>query len=206
MISDFVLSLVADYGVASVFIVTFLSCLALPVPSSLLMLAAGGFAATGDLSLPAVLAAAFCGAILGDHTGYWLARGLGTKFENWLERSAKSRALVQKTESYMAKWGGSSVFFSCWFVAPLGPYVNYVSGFSKFNWLRFALWGIAGEIVWVGLYVGLGYTFSDGISTVADVLGNVSGFIVAGVASIALGWWLWKLSDHKAKESGPKSV
>lgn len=201
MISDLALSLVADYGVGVVFVVTFLSCLALPVPSSLLMLAAGGFTATGDLSLMTVLAAAFCGAILGDNTGYWLARGLGLRFQDWLNRSARRRTLRERTEKFMTRWGGSSIFFSCWLVAPLGPYVNYVSGFSNYQWLRFALWGVAGETVWVGLYVGSGYVFADSIATVADVLGNASGLISATVASIALGWWLWRLSDHKTKQS-----
>lgn len=206
MISDLVLSLVADYGVGIVFCVTFLSCLALPVPSSLLMLAAGGFAATGDLSLTAVLLAAFLGAVLGDNAGYWIARGFGARFQGWLDRSEKRRVLHKKTETYMAKWGGSSVFFSCWLVAPLGPYVNYVSGLSKFTWVRFALWGIAGEVVWVGLYVGLGYGFADRITTVAELMGNASGMIVAALAVVVLGWWLWKLSDHKSKETDQTMV
>ena len=67
--TEVILALAADYGVPLLFCVTFLSCLALPVPSSLLMLASGGFAAAGDLSLPAVAAAAFCGAVIGDNTG-----------------------------------------------------------------------------------------------------------------------------------------
>ena len=84
--SALALSLIADYGVPILFCVTFLSCLALPVPSSLLMLASGGFAATGDLSLTAVLLAAFIGAVLGDNSGYWLARGLDLRIEGWLAR------------------------------------------------------------------------------------------------------------------------
>ena len=81
--SDLALALIADYGVPILFCVTFLSCLALPVPSSLLMLASGGFAQTGDLSLMAVMIAAFSGAVLGDNSGYWLARGMGTRLSDW---------------------------------------------------------------------------------------------------------------------------
>lgn len=198
--TDTIFALVADYGVAIVFCVTFLSCLALPVPSSLLMMASGGFAATGDLVLTSVLAAAFFGAILGDNTGYWIARGLGEKLGTWLDAKPSRATLKQRGEAFMQKRGGSSVFFSCWLVAPLGPYINYISGLTKFTWLRFALWGIAGEIVWVGLYVGLGYTFADNISTLASMAGNVSGFITALFAVIALGWWLLR-SAKKSKAS-----
>ncbi len=191
--SDLALALVADYGVPIVFCVTFMSCLALPVPSSLLMLASGGFAATGDLSLTAVLLAAFGGAVLGDNSGYWIARR-SARFGDWLDRNPKRAALRARGKAYMDKWGGSSVFFSCWLVAPLGPYINYVSGLTHFAWPRFALWGIAGEIVWVGLYVGLGYLFADSIAALADLLGNVSGLLTAAFLTLALGVWLWRAS------------
>lgn len=195
--SDVFLGLVADYGVPIVFCVTFLSCLALPVPSSILMLASGGFAATGDLSLAAVLAAAFLGAVIGDNSGYWIARASGDRMDRWLENHPKRAALRRKSEAFMEKWGGSSVFFSCWLVAPLGPYVNYVSGLTRFTWVRFALWGVAGEIVWVSLYVGLGYAFADNVTSIASIIGNASGLISAIVVAIGLGLWLWNVSKPR---------
>lgn len=192
--SDIVLALVADYGATIVFCVTFLSCLALPVPSSLLMLASGGFAATGDLSLAGVALAAFCGAVLGDNTGYWIARGLGVRADTWLNATPKRADLRQKCADFLDKRGGGSVFFSCWLVAPLGPYMNYVCGLTKFSWVRFALWGIAGEIVWVSIYVGLGYLFADNITALASLTGNISGFITVLAVVIGLGWWLVRAS------------
>ena len=144
------LALVADYGVIILFCVTFLSCLALPVPSSILMLASGSFVATGDLDIMHVTVAAFAGAVLGDNTGYIIARLSGDRMRGWLDGDPKRAALHNKGAAFMTKWGGSSVFFSCWLVAPLGPYINYISGLTKFTWARFALWGIAVEVVWVG--------------------------------------------------------
>jgi membrane-associated protein len=192
--TDLILTLVTDYGVAIVFCVTFFSYFALPVPSSLLMITSGGFAATGDLVLSTVFIAAFTGAVLGDNTGYWIARGLGEKLDSWLDKHPKRAALKSKGAAFMHKRGGSSVFFSCWLVAPLGPYINYISGITKFTWARFALWGILGEIVWVRLYVGLGYTFADNINALSNMLGNASGFITALVAVIGLGWWLMNVA------------
>ncbi len=190
--SDTILALVVDYGVPIVFCVTFLSCLAVPVPSSLLMLAAGGFAATGDLSLAAVTLGAFCGAVLGDNTGYWIARRLGERAESWLVKEPKRAALRDRCVAYLDKRGGPSVFLTCWLFAPLGPSMNYVCGLSKFYWPRFVLWGMAGEVVWVSIYVGLGYTFADSIATLASVLANASGFVTAFGVVIGLGWWLMR--------------
>ena len=188
--SDIVLALVVDYGVPIVFCVTFLSCLALPLPSSLLMLAAGGFAATGDLSLVAVVLAAFCGAILGDNSGYWIARRLGTRVENWLSAEPKRAKLRDKCVLILDNRGGPAVFLTCWLFAPLGPSMNYVCGMSKFHWPRFVVWGMAGEVVWVSLYVGLGFTFADSVSSLSSVLSNASGFVTAFAVVIGLGWWL----------------
>jgi len=196
--TDLILTLAADYGVPLLFSVTFLSCLALPVPSSLLMLASGGFAAAGDLSLVAVAVAAFGGAVIGDNLGYWIARRFGPHLTRWLATRPRRAAMRDRSQAFMQKWGGSSVFFSCWLVAPVGPYVNYVSGLTSFSWPRFALWGMAGEVVWVGLYVGLGFLFADNITAISALLSSISGFLVAFVVAVGLGFWLVHVS--KARE------
>ena len=198
--TELILTLAADYGVPLLFCVTFLSCLALPVPSSLLMLASGGFAAAGDLSLAAVALAAFCGAVIGDNLGYWIARRFGTRLTLWLATRPRRAALRDRSQAFMNRWGGSSVFFSCWLVAPLGPYVNYVSGLTGFSWPRFALWGIAGEVVWVSLYVGLGFLFADNISAISDLLGNITGFLVAAVVAFGLGVWMVRASKARDRK------
>lgn len=196
--TDMILTLAADYGVLLLFCVTLLSCLALPVPSSLLMLACGGFAAAGDLSLVAVMAGAYAGAVIGDNLGYWIARALGVRLNDWLSKRPKRASLRDKSEAYMMKWGGASIFYSRWLVAPLGPYINYVSGLTGVQWPRFTLWSMAGEAVWVGLYVGLGYAFADNIMAISSLLGNLSGFLAALVVAIGLGAWMVHVSKARA--------
>lgn len=197
--TDLAYSLIVAYGVPVLFAVTYLSCLALPVPSSLMMLAAGSFAAAGDLPLVAVVAAAYCGAVLGDNSGYFLAKMGSRPVSAWLDRHPKRAALRLSAENYMTHWGGPSVFFSCWLVAPLGPYVNYASGMSGFRWIRFFAWGALGELFWVGIYVGAGYTFANQITALASLLGDISGFLVATVLTFVLGRWLWQVSHPAAK-------
>lgn len=197
--SELVLAFAADYGVPLLMVVTFLSCLALPVPSSLLMLASGGFAAAGDMVLPVVMLAAFAGAVLGDNLGYWLAHRFSGRLAQWLGANSKRAQLRQRAADYMDGYGGLSVFFSRWLVAPLGPYVNYAAGLAGFSWARFALWGAAGEVVWVTTYVGLGYLFADNITAIASLLGNLSGFLAALV--VAAGLVVWMVNSSKLREA-----
>lgn len=188
--TDLLLSLVVDYGAALLFAVTFLSCLAIPMPSSLMMLAGGGFVASGDLALTWAAGAAYLGAISGDQTGFLIGKRAG----RWLTRKMAARpkraALHQKATELTNRYGGPGVFLSRWLISPLGPYVNFAGGAAGLNWLRFTTWGMMGEAVWVSVYVGLGYTFADRIVELADILGNASGFLAAGAVTIGLGLWL----------------
>ncbi len=195
--TETILDLMTNYGVAILFIVTFLSCLCVPIPSSLMMLAGGSFAATGDLDITSTVAAAYLGAVAGDNTGYLLARVFGSRISNWLDTNPKRAKLRDGAKSYMDSKGPISIFLSCWLVAPLGPYINLVSGLTRYNWRKFAIWGAMGEVCWVGIYIGLGYSFSNQISTLASMLSNASGLIVALLAVVVLGRWLWKASAPK---------
>jgi membrane-associated protein len=63
--TDTLFALVPTYGPYLILACVFLSCLAVPLPSSLLVLASGGFAASGDLEVWAVGLAAFSGFTAG---------------------------------------------------------------------------------------------------------------------------------------------
>ena len=108
----------------------------------------------------------------------------------------KRAALHKKATDLTNRFGGPGVFLSRWLFSPLGPYVNFAGGAASLNWARFTAWGAMGEAVWVVVYVGLGYTFADRINELADILGNASGFMAAGVITIGLGYWLWNAAKQ----------
>lgn len=188
--TDLLLGLIVDYGGFLLFIVTYLSCLAVPVPSSLLMLAGGGFVASGDLTVFGVVGAAYLGAVLGDQTGFHLGKRAGDLIEVKFAKGPRRAALHKRAAFLTNQYGGSGVFLSRWLFSPLGPYVNFAGGAAGLNWFSFTVWGMIGEAVWVSLYVGLGYGFADRITELADILGNASGFMAAGVVTAGLGFWL----------------
>lgn len=196
--TETVLALVPVYGLSLIALATFLSCLAVPMPASLVMLSAGGFAAAGDLVLWQAAAAALTGAVLGDQAGYLLGR-LGA---GWLEGrrvSARRAALIGKATGYLRAKGAWAVFLSRWLVSPLGPYVNFAGGAAQLGWGRFTRAGVAGEAVWVAIYVGLGAAFADDILALADLLGSASGLLAALAVAGALAWWLRAALRHRAQ-------
>lgn len=185
--------LVAQYGVLSVGLAAFLSCLFLPIPTSLLMLTGGAFGAVGDLDVVEVGVAAFVGAVLGDQIGFRLGRWGGEAILTRVARSPARARLVARARETVARHGGPGVFFSTWAVAPLGPWVNLAAGASGMSALRFTLWDVPGEAMWVTMYVGLGYFFADRIGLIGDIAGNLSIALAAGVVAVALGLWLRRI-------------
>ncbi len=192
--TSWLLGLVPHYGAPLLFIATFCACIAVPMPVSVLMLAAGGFASVGDLSFSSVFIAAMAGAILGDQTGYFLGARSGPRILDWLGPRA---APIERASAMLAARGGLAVFFTRWLVAALGPYVNLAAGMSRQGWARFTAWGVLGELVWVGLYVGLGFYFTGNLQAASDAAFNILGFIAAFVAVAGLGAWLVYLARRE---------
>jgi membrane-associated protein len=197
--SDWFLAAVPGYGPWLLAAVTFLSCLALPLPASLLMLTAGGFAAAGDLSLWQIALAALLGAVGGDQAGFWAGRAGGRRILSRLARSPGRAAALDQARALVAKRGAAAVFLTRWLLSPLGPWANLVTGATGFGWLRFTLPGVAGEAIWVGVYCGAGYVFGDNLPAAMDFAGSLLGFLAAGVLALGLGAWLLHLSRREIR-------
>lgn len=197
--TDTALALLVAWGAPALFAVTLASCLALPVPASMMMLAAGAFAASGDLSVISVSLSALAGAISGDQIGYWLAR-IGRKSLPRDRATGRRGALLQKAAGLMHRRGGFGIFLSRWLFSPLGPYANLAAGLTGMRWGRFTIWGSLGETVWVGLYVGLGLTFARNLSLAVDLASNLIGIASGAAVSIGLAWWL-RRAQRKARRT-----
>lgn len=185
-------ALVSNWGAPALALATFLSCLAVPVPTSLMMLAAGAFVASGDLSLAAVLAAAFFGALLGDQAGFALGRQAGTVLAERISHHPGRARLLAKAERAVASSGALAVFLSRWLFSPLGPYVNALAGGAGMGWARFTLMSAVGEAVWVSVYIGLGHAFGAHLSTIAELLANSVGLLTSGLVAAFAGIALFR--------------
>tara|TARA_R110002073_G_scaffold4803_20_gene30565 strand:- start:4941 stop:5582 length:642 start_codon:yes stop_codon:yes gene_type:complete len=201
--TDWFFALVSDWGAPALALVTFLSCLAIPVPSSLMMLAAGAFAASGDLELAPVVGAALAGAVIGDQAGYQMGRiGLGAA-EGWLNQSHTRAAILSRAQTQIDNRGGVAVFFSRWLFSALGPYVNLLAGGAKLNWATFTVMGVAGEIVWVSVYVGIGYSAGAQLSQVTELLGDLTGLATSLLIAVVLGVVVLRRQRNRRHDGSP---
>ncbi|TBX27723.1 DedA family protein [Nioella sediminis] len=200
--TDTIFALVTSWGALVIFASSFLSCLALPIPTSLMMLSGGAFVAAGDLALWQVIAGAWGGAVLGDQTGYLIGRHGGAPLVERIARTPARRAVLNRARGLVDKRGGLGVFLSTWLFAPLGPWVNFIAGTTGLGWLRFTLWDVLGETIWVTIYVGLGYGFASQIEAVSDILGNAVGLLAGLAVAAAMAIWIrGALKAQKARRA-----
>lgn len=185
-----------EYGQVLVFLVPLLSCLALPVPASAVFMLAGTLAAAGEFNLAALWATGFMGAVVGDQIGYFISRHYSRHIHALAEHHSAVHDGLERANEFSRKWGGLSVFLSRWLASPLGPYVNITSGLTRYNWKRFTLWQMAGEAVWVSLYLGIGYAFSTQAQAVADLVGNAIWLLFAGGITYLIGRKLFSGHQH----------
>ena len=70
--------------------------------------------------------------------------------------------------------------------------MNIASGISAYPWRRFLLWDVLGQVLWVILYVGIGYAFSNRVQAIAEILGNLTWVVVGLTVAVILGWQLMR--------------
>ncbi|WP_417207245.1 DedA family protein [Antarctobacter sp.] len=184
--TDTLFALVSTYGLWVVAGSAFLSCLAIPIPTAVVMLAAGGFAAAGDLVFWQVLGIAWLAAVAGDQTGFHIGRWGGAPLIDAIARRTGRHKLIGQARDTVQRWGGVGVFFSTWLFAPLGPWVNLIAGAARLSRWRFTLWDIAGETIWVSAYVTLGFAFGTRLEDLTEAVTNWSGMIASAAMTVTL--------------------
>jgi membrane protein DedA with SNARE-associated domain len=196
-LTETLLASLPSYGLSLLALVVGISCLGAPLPASIVMMLMGALAAAGDFTLWIVIVVALSSAIAGDQIGYILGRLAGQRLIPIVTRNPQRRKAIERAEREMDARGNLAVFLTRWLLSPLGPYLNLMAGASGFSWMRFTLASILGEAVWVILYTGLGASFSESVTEIAEISGSVSGFLAAAAVAGILGFKLLKALRSK---------
>ena len=188
--SDWLMGLIAIYGLPALFIILVAAQAGVPMPMTLLLIIIGSLTEQGQLQLWQVLLMGTAGAVAGDLLGYSIGRWGGRKVVKKFAAKLGGEDTIEKAKKFNRKWGSVGIFFSRWLVTPLGPWMNLTSGATDFPWGTFALWVLLGEAVWISLYVTIGRIFSDQVEYISNVLGNLT-WVIFGLA--VAGPLIWNL-------------
>lgn len=206
--TDQILAALLIYGLPVLFAVILVASIGAPMPVSLVLVAAGSFAKQGEMQLLPVIFVASSAAIIGDNTSYWLSRWGGKRLIDRITNKVGGAEKIEKAEALSQRWGGAGIFFSRWLITELGPWINVTSGLTAYPWRKFIIWDVTGEVLWVVLYVMLGYTFSDRVQYLAEILGNLAWLILGIIVAILLGWKVvkyFRAQPEEEKSAKPKT-
>lgn len=188
--SDFFLTQVINFGTPLIGLILFFGALGLPIGASVIVIAAGAFSEQGILDWPNAAIFGLIGAILGDTLSF----GMGHYAKDSVQkRFGKSSAWRSARASFQQR-AGLAIFLTRWLITAVAVPTNLIAGGSGYKFSRFIAYDIAGEIIWISLYGGLGYLFGSQWELVNDFLSNFGGLIL-GLVIFGFGIrqaWNWQ--------------
>ena len=174
--------IVTDYGVWThliLFLIVFAETglVVTPfLPGDSLLFAAGALAALGSLDLWLLVVLLIVAAILGDTVNYWVGAWIGPRAFSGNMRFLR-KDYLDRTHAFYEKHGGKTIILAR-FVPIIRTFAPFVAGVGAMSYPKFITYNVVGAVLWVGLFVPLGYFFGN-MPTVKE---NFSLVILAIVA------------------------
>ena len=160
--------LVAQYGIwiyAILFLILFCETglVVTPfLPGDSLLFVAGALAALpgNDLNVHTMVALMVVAAILGDAVNYTIGRLFGDKLFSNPNSKIFRRSYLNKTHEFYERHGGKTIILAR-FVPIVRTFAPFVAGMGKMSYRHFALYNVAGGLLWVLLFTYAGYFFGN---------------------------------------------
>ena len=187
-VSDLLLTALLNYGAVALGTVLFLAALGVPLPASMLLIAAGAFAQQGVLGVNEAAAAALAGAVLGDNGSY----GLGRFGAARIPLRVRDSALWARSATLFARWGLWGVYLTRFLLTPVALPVNLLAGSTGYPWSWYLGAVVAGEATWVGLYGGAGYVVARQWESISALAADGAGLLVGAALIVVAARWLWR--------------
>lgn len=180
---------VTSHGYLLVFVTVTLELVGIPFPAETILVTAGAAASTGKLNLAAVMLVAAVAAVLGATFGYWIGRIGGRRLlDRLVARGWPKQQHVLRVERFIERHGGKSLV-GARFLPFVRVFAPWMAGAAHMPLRRFAVWNLAGGVIWVVLVSGAGFVFGKSVIAVANTLGLWAVAGVVALAGVALVWY-----------------
>jgi membrane-associated protein len=130
------------------------------LPGDSLLFAAGAFAASGWMSLPALLVLLWVAAVLGDAVNYSIGAWFGPRLAAGGRLRFVREEHLRKTHEFYERYGGKTIVIAR-FVPIVRTFAPFVAGVGRMSYGRFALYNVTGGALWVAACTVSGYLFGN---------------------------------------------
>lgn len=178
-----------DYGVPVLFASVMAEQAGLPIPSELLLLAAGSLARSGHMNLTLSIGVAVAACLTAD--GYWCRvgrRGGSKLLRKSAQISPRLGSWINRTVAAIGHHEGGMLLLAKFLPGP--NLASPLAGISGLTRSRFLIFDSIASVIWAGGHTAVGYIFSkqlERITTYSSRLGTallvgiVAAFIVARI-------------------------
>ncbi len=188
---------VIRHGYSVFFLWVFVGQLGLPIPATPVLLAAGALVGFGQLNFGWIIGLTVAAALISDLLWYQLGRKQGSKVLSLLCRiSFDPDSCVRTAKSIFARHGSPSLLVAK-FIPGVSTVAPPLAGILRMHLFRFLLFDGMGALFWAGVFIGLGYQFSEVIEYYGFQTLRL-GFWVGGAALAALAMYIvWKFVQRR---------
>jgi membrane protein DedA with SNARE-associated domain/rhodanese-related sulfurtransferase len=169
----------ADHAALMLFWVVFVEQIGFPIPAMPLLIAAGALVGAGKMSLATTLLVPVAASLPPDLAWYYLGRLKGGRVLGFLCRlSLEPDSCVRDTENLFHRNGPRGLLLSKFLpgfstvAPPLAGIVGMAAG-------TFALYDVAGTLIWAAVSAGVGALFSNQLEQLAGLFDQAGGLMLA---------------------------
>ena len=202
--------LVSRYGLAAIFLFTFLENVGLPIPAIPVLMLAGAYASARHTAVPLVLGAAVAGALLADGIWYFVGRWRGKRVLDHLCRiSFNPDACLERAVDGFHRRKIATILFAK-FLPGVNTIIPPLAGVAAVPFPLFLLLDTAGALLWAGAAIALGFAFGEQVAETARGLQGMLGWLLLSGLAATVAWRIayrfWLVKRYGARRLEPEEV
>ncbi|HEY0896057.1 MAG TPA: DedA family protein [Sphingobacteriaceae bacterium] len=175
------------------------------LPGDYLLFLAGMFVATDRLGVPiyVMVVGLILAAVFGNFVGYWFGRRTGPLLYERKDSFLFKKEHLRMAEEYYNKQGAFALIMGR-FIPIVRTFAPIVAGLIRMDYRKFAIYNIAGAVLWISSLTLLGYFLGQRFEKEIEeyLLYIIIGFVV--ITALPLVWAYLKKKIVRTKEV-PKS-
>lgn len=184
------------HGYSVLFVLVLVDQLGVPLPATPFLIAAGAYAATGDLDLIRIGLVAVAASLAAHVFWYEMARRSRRNILGLLCRvSLEPDYCAQRARDLFIRWGASTLVIASFMPGFLGVAAQPIAATVGMRRRKFLALNVLGALLWVSLCAGFGFVFSERVEEILQIgaqLGGTGLELLAGLFALYLVWKLFR--------------
>jgi membrane protein DedA with SNARE-associated domain len=189
-------ALLAQHGLALVFLNVVVAQLGLPLPALPMLILAGALLAEGTIHMLPLALVVVVGSLLGDVPWYFAGRRYGYRILRTLCRvSLEPDSCVKQTENIFSRWGPPSLLVAK-YIPGFSTVAPPLAGTMHVGFCRFVAYSAVAAMLWAALPIAAGFFFRREVELLLMRIETMGAGAFAIVAGVVLAYLVFKSAQR----------